>query len=55
MAEFTIDARQAFATFDQIDRRLGELERNMSRAKDASRNVFTSGLDSARKEVATLD
>lgn len=55
MADFTIDARQAFAQFDAIERRLTELEGSMNRTKEASKTLFTQGLESARKEVSTLD
>lgn len=55
MADFTLDARQAFATFDAIERRLAELEGAMRRTQNTSKTVFTGGLDSARKEIQTLD
>lgn len=55
MADFTLDARQAFATFDAIERRLAELERAMKRTQATSKTVFTAGLDSARQEANALD
>ena len=57
MAEtiFTIDASGAFATLDNLERRLAELEASTKRAQNATKSVFSAGGDLARREVAALD
>lgn len=57
MAEtiFTIDASQAFATLDAMERRLAELEASTRRAQNATKSVFSPGGDLARREIAAID
>lgn len=52
---FTIDASQAFAQFDAIEKRLSELEARSKQAAEATKKVFTPGGNLARQEIAAID